>query len=61
MKFEQMSHSYGTLIDCDWKFLKLRWRFNYITCSQSVFKVAIWISYLEAEHSSYFLLFFVIC
>ena len=24
MKLERMSHSYGTLIDCDWKFLKLR-------------------------------------
>ena len=24
MKFKRMSHSYGTLIDRDWKFVKLR-------------------------------------
>ena len=54
MKFGRMSHRYGTLIDRDWKFLKLIKGFNYITCSQSVFKVGIWISYLVAEHSFHF-------
>ena len=59
MKFERVSHKLWYINQSRLKFFKIE--ITLYLDPQSVFKVAIWISYLEAEHSSHFLLFFVVC